>query len=189
MYSTGSCPIDTLFLMFLPNNSVLTREVSCCEREPHMPTEYLLPRIWVLSRGCSLQRVSFKRGGLYIGLTAPVNRTDPVAKTAVSKWTCTILLKPCFSSCSLPFSVCWSSSHARDAAGSGIIVTFADAGLWQWPWRSRSHTSGCCILQSAMQNTMYLICWWRFYPKLQMIAWKKINPTVTEFRAIIKLII
>ncbi len=61
-----------------------------------MPTEYLLPRIWVLSRGCSLQRVSFKRGGLYIGLTAPVNRTDPVAKTAVSTCTCTVLLKPCF---------------------------------------------------------------------------------------------
>ena len=40
---------------FLPNNSVLIREVSFGEREHHMHVRYLLPRFCVLSRGVSSQ--------------------------------------------------------------------------------------------------------------------------------------
>ena len=37
----------------MPRNSVLIREVSFGEREHHMHSQYLLPRICVLSRGVS----------------------------------------------------------------------------------------------------------------------------------------
>ncbi len=37
----------------LPNNSLLLREVSFGEREHHMHSWYLLPRICILSRGVS----------------------------------------------------------------------------------------------------------------------------------------
>ncbi len=44
----------------MPRNSVLIREVSFGDREHHMHSQYLLPRICVLYRGH--KRVSFKRG-------------------------------------------------------------------------------------------------------------------------------
>ncbi len=56
----------------LPNNSVLIREVSFGKREHHMHSQYLLPRICVLSRVVSSLESPLRKGPLYCLAVVPI---------------------------------------------------------------------------------------------------------------------